>query len=223
MLLEKFRHKKPTKEQILSAEELVSIITLEEDPFDSNDNVVEQAEKAKKRTQACIDLQFINRDLEGEVLGAISQFQKSPIIEQQWLAFIALRFYLLGGISNYKYLSSLLKNVTLHERFIIRQECFDAANSLFITQPEFGLQLIKDFLSSKNKIHQFYGLKYVHEFEAYKTPLFCNTHRWSDFENKQIKPKKKLVKNFKSLVMQSKDIVIELYENLVQTGHILEI
>ncbi|NHJ47096.1 MAG: hypothetical protein FK733_04840 [Asgard group archaeon] len=217
IFLEEFRHIKPPKKQLQSVEELLSIITLEKNPYDPEDNMIKEAERAKERTQACIDLQFVDRDEEGEVLGAISQFQNSSILEQQWLAFIALRYYLLGGISNYNYLRALVKETSLDQRFIIRQESFDATNSLFVTQPELGLELVEEFLSSKNQIHQFYGLRFVAEYEAYMFQTFGNGHRWNDFEKRQIKPKKKLVQKYKTLVEQSKDIIVELFEKLVKT------
>ncbi len=75
-----------------SVETIMERVTLDSDSLDDEVGLVQQMEDATKRTNACISAMKLGRDEESALLAQISTLLKSEILEQKWLAILALRY-----------------------------------------------------------------------------------------------------------------------------------
>ena len=147
---DKFRLERPETEKLLSFEYLLESITIKKEPYFDEGKILLQKDNVKPRTQACIDFQHLSRDHEKEFLNKIIEFQASPLLEQRWIILVALRYYILGELSNEKVFYEILLNGLKDEYFFIRAETRELALIYSLLNGEIRRMLIERLINERD-------------------------------------------------------------------------
>jgi len=110
----------------------------------------EQQKIALKRQEACIKSQTIERSLEEDFFSALRRLQQAKLLEQRWLAYVALHHYLRNGVNNYQLFYEMIKTGLSDNYYLIRKEAVELLNTFSLIQPNKALKLIEDLSQEKD-------------------------------------------------------------------------
>lgn len=219
MRFDQFNLKRPKKKEELSFDSIIQKITFEKEPVLDRNNLGTQEKEAKERTQACMYLKYLDRELEDEFFSKIVELQSSDILEQRWITLIALRYYLFGKVQNFDLFLKIIRSNLKDDYYIIRQESFDSLFSIFVTQPMDGLRLIREFLHDKDPIITRFALELLTGFNGFINKKTGFSHRWDDIKEKiRLKPKKEVTEEFYKLSVDSENIIHDYIKGIINLG-----
>ncbi len=141
-------------------------ITVETGTDEESINLADRIQLAVKRTQACVDASVVSRDKEEHLLSALSSLISSSNINQRWFAFLALNFFVSGGISETTNLVNIARDLLVDDLLLFRISGREILRTLALYNPKLALPVLKDLLddrdvnvrlSSMSVLHQIWG------------------------------------------------------------------
>ncbi len=101
--------------------------------------------------------------------------QKTTILEQKWLALIALHYYQITGINNTQLYIDFVKRNLFDNLYLIRKECYEVIRSTIFFNPKVVLALLDDLLEETNPNALLYCIAILKDFSFSLTEVLTGS------------------------------------------------
>ena len=161
----------------LAFKEIFDNLTIDKDSFPNEHSLTEdtdielsykkELQVIAKRKDASISCQSIDRKLETDFIDQIENLLESKIIEQKWLAIQSIHYYIRGGIVNKLKFQTIFERTLLDDYYLIRKETVELLQTVILIQPDFGIDLLKNFLDKKNINIKLFAIKLLKKLYSF--------------------------------------------------------
>lgn len=186
---------KKKKEEECNLLEIFNSLTLELDPLQTEPTEADQEDleeifnhlsnRAAERYNCCVNCQLLDRSHEKEFFKQLTGLQKTTILEQKWLALIALHYYQVTGITDTQLYIDFVKRNLLDNLYLIRKECYEVIKSTIFFNPKVVLALLDDLLEETNPNALLYSIAILKDFSYFLREVLIESSYISlgDFKN----------------------------------------